>query len=126
MATTEVTVIVPMFLDNTRQVAFNHASQIIQKENTGEEGDTIVLQRPKDAGPFWELTLQTTARDFHKTVRLQASHDRATWVEVTTDALFDFSSHIDVRKTTLAFTATDASAQAQYPTRPSELLVPHR
>jgi hypothetical protein len=44
----------------------------------GAEGDTIVLQRPKDTGPFWELTVQTTARDFHKAVRLQASHDRAT------------------------------------------------
>src|SRR5262249_24893960 len=40
--------------------------------------------------------------------RLQASHDRTTWAEVTTDALFDFSSHIDVRKTTLAFPETDA------------------
>jgi len=73
-----------------------------------EEGDTIVLQRPPDTGPFWELTVQTTARDFHKAVRLQASPDRTTWVEVTTDALFDFSSHIDVRKTTFAFAETDA------------------
>ncbi len=73
-----------------------------------EEGDTIVLQRPPDTGPFWELTVQTTARDFHKAARLQASPDRATWVEVTTDALFDFSSHIDVRKTTFAFAETDA------------------
>jgi hypothetical protein len=74
----------------------------------GEEGDTIVLQRPQDTGPFWELTVHTTARDFHKTVRLQASHDRVTWVEVITDALFDFSSRIDVRKVTLAFAETDA------------------
>ena len=71
------------------------------------EGDTIVLQRPQDTGPFWELTVQTTARDFHKAVRLQASHDRATWSEVTTDALFDFSSRIDVRRTTLTFPETD-------------------
>ena len=73
-----------------------------------EEGDTIVLQRPLDTGPFWEITVQTTARDFHKAVRLQASHDRAAWVDVTADALFDFSSRIDVRKVTLAFAATDA------------------
>ena len=73
-----------------------------------EEGDTIVLQRPPDTGPCWELTVQTTARDFHKTVHLQASHDRATWVEVTTDALFDFSSRIDVRKTTFTCATTDA------------------
>ena len=72
-----------------------------------DAGDTIVLQRPKDTGPFWELTVQTTARDFHKTVRLQASHDHATWSEVSTDALFDFSSRIDVRKTTLTFPETD-------------------
>ena len=72
-----------------------------------EAGDTIVLQRPQDTGPFWELTVQTTARDFHKAVRLQASHDRATWDEVTADAIFDFSSRIDVRKTTLAFPETD-------------------
>lgn len=39
--TTEVTVIVPMFLYGVRQVAFEQASQIIQKENVGEEGDTI-------------------------------------------------------------------------------------
>jgi hypothetical protein len=71
------------------------------------EGDTIVLQRPQDTGPFWELTVQTPARDFHKAVRLQASHDRVTWSEVTTDALFDFSSRIDVRKTTLTFPETD-------------------
>ena len=72
------------------------------------EGDTIVLQRPQDTGPFWELTVQTPARDFHKTVRVQASHDRTTWSEVATDALFDFSSRIDVRKTTLTFPETDA------------------
>ena len=72
-----------------------------------EAGDTIVLQRPQDTGPFWELAVQTTARDFHKAVRLQASHDRATWDEVTADAIFDFSSRIDVRKTTLAFPETD-------------------
>lgn len=73
-----------------------------------EAGDAIVLQRPQDTGLFWELTVQTTARDFHKAVRLQASHDRATWDEVTADAIFDFSSRIDVRKTTLAFPETDA------------------
>jgi hypothetical protein len=71
------------------------------------EGDTVVLQRPQDIGPFWELTVQTTARDFYKAIHLQASHDRATWSEVTTDAIFDFSSRIDVRKTTLAFPETD-------------------
>jgi hypothetical protein len=71
------------------------------------EGETIIIQRPQDAGAFWELTVQTTARDFHKTVRLQASHDGATWSEVTVDALFDFSSRIDVRKTTLTFPETD-------------------
>jgi hypothetical protein len=30
----------------------------------GEEGDTVVLQRPKDAGPFWELSVQTTSTGF--------------------------------------------------------------
>jgi len=73
-----------------------------------DAGDTIVMQRPQDVGPFWEVTVQTTARDFHKIVHLQASHDRVTWEEVSTDALFDFSSRIDVRKTTLTLPETDA------------------
>lgn len=73
-----------------------------------DAGDTIILQRPPDTGPFWELTVRTTAGDFHKLAHLQASHDRLTWADVTTDALFDFSSRIDVRKTTLTFPETDA------------------
>ena len=76
--------------------------------NQSDAGDTIILQRPQDTGPFWELTVQTTRRDFHKVVHLQASHDQLTWVEMTTDVLYDFSSRIDLRKTSLAFPETDA------------------
>ena len=80
--------------------------QVLSYSQNNEDA-TVIIQRPQDIGPFWELTVQTTARDFHKTVHLQASHDRATWSEVTTDAIFDFSSRIDVRKTTLAFREID-------------------
>lgn len=75
-------------------------------QSEGEE--TVVLQRPQNTGAFREILVYTRARDFHKAVRLQASHDRHTWVDVTTDTLFDFSARIDIRKTTIEFPETDA------------------
>lgn len=71
-------------------------------------GASLVLQRPQEAGPFWELTLHTSARDFHKTVQFQVSQDAQVWTDALTDTLFDFSSQIDVRRTTLSFPETDA------------------
>ncbi|MGE3536635.1 MAG: DUF3999 family protein [Candidatus Tectimicrobiota bacterium] len=65
-----------------------------------QEGESIVLKRPTPTGAVRELLLQTSARDFHKTVRLQSSYDQVTWSEVTSAALFDFSSRLDLRQTT--------------------------
>lgn len=73
-----------------------------------QDSERIVLQRPSGVGPVHELALRTSAKDFHKTVRIEASEDQVTWREVATDVVFDFSSRIDVRKTTLTLPATDA------------------
>lgn len=61
---TEVTVIVPMFLNGTRQVAFDHATQIISHENDPEEGDHIDAElvrttRDSDGWPLqhWRVHL---------------------------------------------------------------------
>jgi len=74
----------------------------------GEERDAIVLEQPLAVQPFGAVDIQTGARDFKKTVRLQASFDRETWFDLGADVLFDFSSRVDLRKTRIEFRETDA------------------
>jgi hypothetical protein len=63
--------------------------------------ETIILERPANTGAFQEIDLVTTARDFHKAVQVQTSHDQTTWVDHAADTIFDYSARLTLRKTTM-------------------------
>lgn len=68
----------------------------------------IFLERPVEGGAFTDVKMITTARDFQKVVTVYASDDRRFWKQIAADMVFDFSSHIDLRKTALELPETDA------------------
>ena len=68
----------------------------------------IFLERPARDGIIRNLHLNTKARDFNKDSEVYASRDRRSWKLIATDSCFDFSSQIDLRKTTFKLPATKA------------------
>jgi hypothetical protein len=83
---------------NFRVLSYSHS----------DAGETIVLERPESARAFREMTIATAARNFHKSVRTETSHDLVTWQGLITDTIFDFSARLALRKTTLEMPETDA------------------
>ncbi|MDY6972768.1 MAG: DUF3999 family protein [Thermodesulfobacteriota bacterium] len=76
--------------------------------NNLDNAQTIVLKRPEKAANALDLRLITTARDFNKHVEVRASDDLRAWNLIATGPFFDFSSHIDLRRTLIEFPETDA------------------
>jgi hypothetical protein len=70
--------------------------------------ETIVLERPANTGAFQELEIVTAARDFHKAVQVQTSHDQTTWEDHAADTIFDYSARLALRKTTMDIARTNA------------------
>ncbi|MFC1850198.1 hypothetical protein ACFL27_08410 [candidate division CSSED10-310 bacterium] len=76
---------------------------------------TIYLKRPDrdknyhtqqgDTG-FNNIEIITTARDFNKKLQLFESADRRSWKPLVSGSIYDFTSEIDLRKTTIGFTET--------------------
>ncbi|MBI3756748.1 MAG: DUF3999 family protein [Deltaproteobacteria bacterium] len=66
-----------------------------------EDKEEIVLERPPNTAAGQEIAFFTAARNFKKSVEVQASDDLITWRSLATDVIFDFSSRIDLRKTTI-------------------------
>jgi len=69
----------------------------------------LVLAKPPSAGKYHGVEIVTAARDFRKTVRIDGSRDAIQWKPVATDVIFDYSSRINLRKTTITFNDTDAN-----------------
>jgi hypothetical protein len=67
----------------------------------------VVARKPSEARFYDEVEVRTEARDFKKTVRLQASGDGREWRDLATDLVFDFSSRFDLRKTAIALPRTE-------------------
>jgi hypothetical protein len=70
------------------------------------KSDVIVLELPENSGSVNRLDLETGARDFRKSVKVESSSDRKSWAAVADDAIFDFSSRIDLRRTGISFADT--------------------
>jgi hypothetical protein len=81
--------------------------RVLSYSRSGEE-ERIVLERPEHSGAFRALTLMTTARNFHQSVRVQTSQDLMTWDDLGSDTIFDFSARIALRKTTVEVPETEA------------------
>lgn len=78
-------------------------------------GQYVLLEVPEDAGPIDRLRVTTPERDFAATLTLSASGERlplddSRWQAVTQDALFDYSSRVDLRRTEIPL-ATPVTAR---------------
>lgn len=81
--------------------------KVIDYQNT-DGTQTIFLERPAGNGIIHNLHLDTKARDFNKSCKIYASSDRTFWKLIAHDSYFDFSSQIDLNKTTLKLPDTKA------------------
>lgn len=61
-------------------------------------GCEIVVERPEKRASLEGLQVRTFNRDFQKQVSVESSNDRLHWTSRKTDALFDFTSRINLRK----------------------------
>jgi len=75
---------------------------------TGEDSEEIMVKRPDNAPPFREIELVIAGNDFKKRVRVEAGSALDATLLLTTDTIFDFSSRLDLRKTTVTMPETDA------------------
>lgn len=71
-------------------------------------GASIITMKVPDAGapqrPIGLMDFETNARDFRKSVRIHCMpHGRAAWELAAEDAIFDFTSQVDLRKTRMEF-----------------------
>jgi hypothetical protein len=64
----------------------------------GEDSRSIVLERPEKEPDYDSIEIVTPARDFQKSIRLEASEDRESWRPIGEDTIFDFSSKVNLRK----------------------------
>jgi hypothetical protein len=68
----------------------------------------MVLEAPEGAPALAEIELKSPSRDFRKAALLESSPDAKTWSPLAQDAVYDFSTQIDLRKTRVAFPSTSA------------------
>ncbi len=67
----------------------------------------ITMKLPERRRPVTVLEIQTADRDFKKRAVLSTSRDNKTWRVAAEDAIYDFSSRVDLRKTRIEFKKTD-------------------
>jgi hypothetical protein len=67
----------------------------------------ITMKLPEKRRPVTVLEIQTTDRDFKKRAVLSTSRDNKTWRVAAEDAIYDFSSRVDLRKTRIEFKKTE-------------------
>ncbi|MBN2009771.1 hypothetical protein JW960_10550 [candidate division KSB1 bacterium] len=74
--------------------------KIIQYQLENNE-QTIILEKPKNAGVAGDLELLTPDQNFTKTVMVFTSDDRTSWRRIARGSFFDFSSTIALRNTSV-------------------------
>ena len=76
---------------------------VVSHESARERGrHTYVLEKPTGVKSCLRLVFDTRNLDFAKRVSVETSPDARTWTTVLTDLVFDFSSRIALRRTSLA------------------------
>lgn len=78
--------------------------------------ETLIVENPVSPPTCWEMDIRTANRDFNKMIRIEARNDTVdggglvteTWRDIFSDSIFDFSSRINVRKTSIKFPETTA------------------
>ena len=86
-----------------KQILLN--TMLYTYDNTGE---VIELENP-DPGVFLRtFVIHTPTRNFKRKTTLLVSSDRLNWKPIATDILFDYSSRINFKRTSLSFSPTQA------------------
>ncbi len=62
---------------------------------------TLIFENPESERAFERIDFTTTSKDFKKNIELQTSSDMVSWTDPLEDTIFDFSSRINLRKTTI-------------------------
>ncbi|MBN2432718.1 MAG: DUF3999 family protein [Acidobacteria bacterium] len=70
---------------------------------TRDDVSRLILEAPADFQPIREMELVIPQKDFHKGVAVFGSHNRRDWKLLAEDAVFDFTSQVDLRRTTIMF-----------------------
>ena len=76
--------------------------------DSGENADTIVLEQPDPTQPFNSVEIATSAQDYRKTVQVESGRSLGNWTLVGEDAIFDFSSKINLRRNRIDLPVCDA------------------
>ncbi len=72
-----------------------------------ESSALLTVELPAKHQPINELELATDARDFRTTVTVTGSNDRRQWRQLAREAIYDFSSQVDLRKTRISLPSND-------------------
>ena len=70
---------------------------------SGPSASVVVMEMPEEHGPVDRLEISTRNRDFKKSVTVEGSDDQKRWAALGQDAIYDFSSQVDLRKTEVRF-----------------------
>jgi hypothetical protein len=81
--------------------------QVVAYDQAGSVAE-LTVKVPDTCPNVAEITLNVADRDFKKHVTVEASDDRKVWQPVAEDVIYDFTSQVDLRRTTLQFAPTEA------------------
>lgn len=70
-------------------------------------GAVVTMRLPEKHRPVTVIEIHTPDKDFKKRAALSASRDGKIWRPIAEDAIYDFSSRVDLRKTRIEFTKTN-------------------
>ena len=83
------------------------ALKLVEYDQAGPEA-RLTVEVPEECPSVAEITMEVSDRDFKKQVTVEAGDDKKTWQPVAEDVIYDFTSQVDLRRTTLRFPATGA------------------
>jgi hypothetical protein len=71
------------------------------------ESATLTMKMPQKYEPISQIDIDTPERDFKKNVKVYGSDNMKTWHLIAEDAVYDFSSQVDLRKTKIKFSESN-------------------
>ncbi|MBI5639146.1 MAG: DUF3999 family protein [Nitrospirae bacterium] len=80
----------------------SYPAEITAYDETREEA-VITMKLPEKFEPVSLLFLDIEEHDFKKHIIIEGSHDARTWEMIGEDAVYDFHSQVDLRKTEIRF-----------------------
>ncbi|MDR1304774.1 MAG: DUF3999 domain-containing protein [Verrucomicrobiales bacterium] len=80
----------------------------VKYEALADGGERITYQRPATLPGIDGLALTVSGGDFEKTIRVETSDDQTAWQPLATGQIFDYSSRLNLRHTSLDLPPTAA------------------